>query len=52
MRTLYLLNWNYKTYVCTNGILMLDFANWLGATDAIKMAPDFDGYIPNIEKYG
>ncbi len=49
MRTLYYLRWGHRTYVSTNGMKMLDFANWLGATEPVSIVNNTEYYIPEIE---
>lgn len=57
MRTLYLFYWNRRMYVCTNGMEMARFADWLtrerGEYPPVAVTSKrSDMYVPNVEKYG
>ena len=51
MRTLYMLVCNCKCYISTNGIEMLRFADWLGATTQITTHAGEIRFLPNVIKY-
>lgn len=51
MRTLYMLQWNCKCYISTNGMELLRFANWLGASSPVTNQGTTIKFIPSLERY-